>query len=481
MKKKIIIIAAGAAVLALLTQAVYHSVKKLPPGVGVESGDYYLEDEDVKFLTDITYRSGSGDRRIEQEIFDEVFELIDGAQKYIISDMFLINDFQGKVPETYSLLSEKFSYSLIRRKKNKPDMNITVITDGINTVFGGIRSSYFSAMRKAGINVIITDSELLRDSNLVYSPFWRLFIKPFGEPEEPGGIIPNPIDNSDKGIAIRGGLRLLNFKANHRKIVAADSAQTPACIIMSGNAQDASSAHTNTGVRLKGNICAYIIENEMEIARFSGYEGPGIQIKETEDANGGIRARFITEGAIAKNMEMLIDMCGKGDSISMVMFFLSDKGITDRLIKAAKRGADVRVVLDPNKDAFGRPQNGIPNTGAAKSLVDGSDGAVKIRWYDTHGEQCHVKMTLFEIGGRSFMINGSANMTRRNLRNLNLEADILLEARDAEFMNEAKSFFERIWNNKNGQYTLEYKVYKNESILNYFFYRMQEVLGTGTF
>ena len=52
------------------------------------------------------------------------------------------------------------------------------------------------------------------------------------------------------------------------------------------------------------------------------------------------------------------------------MFYLSERQIVKALITAKERGVNVRVLLDPNKDAFGREKNGIPNRQVASELND---------------------------------------------------------------------------------------------------------------
>jgi len=477
----IFITAAVVAAVFLAWQAAYHSLKPLPEGVNIESPVFDIPEDKIRFLGDITYRDANGERHIKQTVYDEVFKLIAAAKEYIVADMFLINSFQGAVPEKHRLLSVEFSETLAMKKKENPEIRTIVITDGINNLYGSLPSPQFQVMKEAGVGLIITDLNALRDSNILYSPLWRLFVKPFGEPSKPGGIIPNPIDGSNEGIGIRAALKLLNFKANHRKVIVADTPRGPAAVIMSGNAQDASSAHTNTGIRIEGPICGEIARSEMNVARFSGYKGPLAVVLEPGSPKGEVRAQYLTEGRIARKMEELIEMCGPGDSIDMIMFFLSDQRIINGMIRAAKRGASVRVVLDPNKDAFGRPQSGIPNTGAAKRLVNKSNGSVRVRWYDTGGEQCHAKMTLFRIGGKEFMINGSANMTRRNLRNFNLESVLFLESEGAGFMSDGRDFFDDIWKNRGMHCTVDYGVYRDENLLKYIYYRFQEAAGTGTF
>ena len=43
---------------------------------------------------------GAGERHVDQHVFDAIFEVIRRAQRFVVIDMFLWNDFQGEVPET---------------------------------------------------------------------------------------------------------------------------------------------------------------------------------------------------------------------------------------------------------------------------------------------------------------------------------------------------------------------------------------------
>src|SRR5690606_40232553 len=111
----------------------------------------------------------------------------------------------------------------------------------------------------------------------------------------------------------------------------------------------------------------------------------------------------------------------------MAMFYIAEREIVEALIDASRRGVTVRLILDPNKDAFGREKTGIPNRPVASELVSSSDGAIRVRWYRTHGEQFHAKMLMIYDAQRLWMTLGSANFTRRNLGDFNLEANLALE------------------------------------------------------
>jgi cardiolipin synthase len=60
----------------------------------------------------------------------------------------------------------------------------------------------------------------------------------------------------------------------------------------------------------------------------------------------------------------------------------------------------------------------------AYELTKKSHGKIRTRWYHTHGEQFHTKLTLIEKqNGTAVVVLGSANLTRKNIENFNLELD----------------------------------------------------------
>lgn len=68
------------------------------------------------------------------------------------------------------------------------------------------------------------------------------------------------------------------------------------------------------------------------------------------------------------------------------MFYFSDRDIINALTNAADRGVNIKILMDPNKDAFGRTKDGTPNRQVASEL---HKHGIKIRWCNTYGEQCH--------------------------------------------------------------------------------------------
>ena len=86
------------------------------------------------------------------------------------------------------------------------------------------------------MQVVETRLSQLRDSNPVWSGLWRLCCQWAGNSSY-GGWLPNPVGPGD--VSLRTWLRLLNFKANHRKTLVADAPEGWVGLVTSGNPHDA--------------------------------------------------------------------------------------------------------------------------------------------------------------------------------------------------------------------------------------------------
>ena len=145
----------------------------------------------------------------------------------------------------------------------------------------------------------------------------------------------------------------------------------------------------------------------------------------------------------------------------------------------------MRVILDPNKDAFGHAKTGIPNQPVASELVAASDGVIHVRWYRTHGEQFHTKLAMIYSAERFWLTTGSANFTRRNLADYNLEANLVIELpRTTAVAQQTLDYFETLWSNRASmgiEYTADFGYYADPSQLHYWLYRVMEGTGVSTF
>ncbi len=448
----------------------------LPEGLSLEGKTHTVSD--IEFLHDLSYQK-DGQTIHEQEIFNRVSELIDQAEKFIIVDMFLFNDeYDGKYE--YPAVSANLTQALIDKKKATPDIHITFITDEVNTCYGAYSSSFLEEMKKSGINVVLTDLNKLRNSNPVYSGFWNTFYRWFDT--EGQGWIPNPFSPDSPKVTLRAYMKLLNFKANHRKILATEKA----ALISSANPHDASGYHSNIAFVVKGEIINDLVESERAVAELSGQVIPDLEttvLAQDDHESNDIEVNLLTEGKIRKQLVEAIQKTVSGDTIQIGMFYLADRKIIKELVAASKdRDVYVRLICDANKDAFGREKNGIPNRQVAAELVKKTDGKIKIKWYNTQGEQFHTKLIMINHKGVSEIFGGSANLTRRNIGDYNLETDLKITAsNDHEIVKAVSRYFERIWNNKDGDYTVDFDKYHEKSFLKTVLYRFQEWSGLATF
>lgn len=475
------IIRLALAILLVLIAALelWHAwLKPLPEGIPYKGP--MRAASDVRFLSDVTFTDAAGARHVRQEIFDEALCMIAHAERLVLVDMFLFNDFQGPRPELTRQLSSQLTDALIRRKAERPALEIVFITDPINTVYGGTDSKHLAALKAVGARVVVSRLEPLRDSNPLYSGIWRLAFQHFGNSTH-GQMLKNPF--GDGRVSMMSWLNMLNFKANHRKVVLADSPDGWSALVTSANPHDASSAHGNAAVRFNGRAVDDLYQSELAVIRYSAPEimsalPPGL---DAQDAPMGLGVSVITESAIKRALNDTIHRADKGDTLDMAVFYLSERSVITELIEARKRGASVRVLLDPNFDAFGHEKNGIPNRPVARELTD---SGIDVRWCDTHGEQCHAKLLLAEYAsGSSRLIAGSANFTRRNLADLNLETDVLAEGASTSIaFSDARAYFNLVWHNREAEsYSLPYERYAEDSALKRAIYRVQEAIGLCTF
>ncbi|WP_180850153.1 phospholipase D family protein [Bacillus sp. UMB0893] len=438
--------------IILISTVIYQSYKPLPNNISYE-GDVHKVEE-VTFLYDLTYKK---DRRVkaDQMIFDAIFKAIDDAEDFIVIDLFLFNGYYDK-GETYPKISEKLTKKLLKKKKENPEMDIVFITDEINTSYGSHPSKELDAFKEAGINVIMSDLNALRDSNPLYSSVWRTFIQWFGQSGP--GWLSNPFGETAPDINVRSYFKLFNVKANHRKAIATEKTT----IVSSANPHDASGYHSNTAFQVSGNIIGDVLKSEQAISDYSG--GPKLpEYKKTDNEKGNIEVQLLTEGKIHKHLLEAINASEKDDTIWLGMFYLAERKVIESLISASNRGVEIKMILDPNQNAFGQEKIGLPNRPVAEELLEDSKNKIEIRWYNTTKEQYHPKIIFIKGKEKSTIISGSANFTQRNLDDLNLENDIKIAApANEKVMKDVESYFNRLWTNKDADFTLDFEEYRDD-------------------
>ena len=472
-------------VAAWIATAWWQANKPLPAGTHVASAVCAVPADAVSFIADITAADAWGRAVVSQGIFDQVLEVVRQARRFIVLDYSLFaGTATARAPRRR--IAAELSDALLARRRALPDLRVLFITDPVNEGYGAALSPQLQLLRAGGVEVVLTDLDALRDSNLLYSSLWRLALRWWDAPGSP----------------LHVGTRRLNFKADDRKVLIADDGRGGLTgVVASANPHDGESAWSNAAARVSGSALASLLASELAVARFSGWReradpyspapgaasgpAPGCADSAADLTSGGnARVQVLTEGAIRAALLEHVAAAGRGDSIDVAMFHLADNGVAEALLAAARRGVGVRLILDPNEDAT-TGSSGIPNQPVASELVARGGGAIHVRWYRTHGERFHDAMVVIYGRERLWLTLGSANLTRRALNDYNLEANLAIEvARSAPLAQQVLAYFDALWSNRAAlgiEYTADFAVFANPAQSDYWLCRLMEGVGLSSF
>lgn len=457
-------------ILLLLVPFIYSLFTKNYKNSNLD-GEFYPA-KNVDFLHDLTYMK-DGQLVKDQSIFKEQIKLIANAKEFIILDLFLYNDEYDRTKMDFANQVEEMTEALIKKHKEDPSLDIVFITDELNNFYGSYKQKHLKRLEDEGIKVNLVNLNTIRDSNPLYSGLYRFYIKHFGQSDK--GFIKNIFDPQGPELSIRSFLRLLNFKANHRKVLITEEA----ALVSSSNPHDPSSNHSNVAVKFYGKAMEDLIKSELGLVADKCENIQAFKAEEVLDKN--IKIRAISEKKIFDALEENILKAEEGDQINIGIFYIADRKLLKSLADASKRGVEIRIIADLNKDAFGLEKNGAPNRPALSQLVD-ENPEIQVRWYQTHGEQFHTKMAIFSYKNMDpRIILGSANFTRRNLQNYNLETDLELSlSKDSDLYKEVESYYEKIWTNQDGNYTVPLEDYYEDGKFLRILWKIQEFTGLCT-
>jgi hypothetical protein len=477
----------------------WQAAKPLPPGMRVSGGFHTVPPESLQLYSDITAHNNFGERTFSRGIHEASLELIRNARDFLVLDYFLFNGQGGpagklRYDSGIRPVAREMREALLALRRQQPALPILLIVDPINGYYQGTQPVEMSELTQAGVEIVVVDLDPLRDSNPLYSSPWRVFFSWWLRPGVNGGFS-NPLDAEGPKLSLGSLLRLPNFKADHRKVLlTSDGAGSLVGLIGSANPHDASSAHSNVALRLRGEALRPLLESELAIARFSGWNGTTLANAIPEPATpegvpegavaSATRVAVATESAIRDHLLEALALTQSGDSVDIAMFYLSDRQVINALLESAGRGTAIRVLLDPNKDAFGFEKSGLPNREVGSELVSASGGTIKLRWYRTHGEQFHAKLAAIRSDRHLWLTLGSANFTRRNLDDYNLEANVIVTTPLGGALDtETSAWFETLWTNRPGgiEYTADTDLYADASQGRYWLYRFMEASGVSTF
>ena len=508
------------------------TIKTPPLGINYESP--IRETENAEFHYDLTYLDKDGNIQYDRNLWDATYKVIDNAKDYLIVEMFLFNDLYNKDKEHFPEFAKEYTERLVKKQKENPNLKVYILADENNNFYGAFEHPFITSMKNAGINVIIVDIFKLKDTFPWYSPFWRTFIKPMGNPQNKGWIT-NFYGDIWPKLTIRNLLRALNVKADHKKVFLNEKE----VVVSSANIHDPSYFHENIAIYTDGPIVKDVLHNLQLVAKFSdseinvdgsdrrmenimnsssndktetdektlnsenqkennvkqiNNEENEQNVKEKTSINSEknsitdteghtYKIQYLTEGAIGKHLDEDIDSLKAGDELLMGMYFLADKGVIDRLIKAANRGVKIRIIFDRSRDAFGMSTNGLPNKPVSKKLKKKTKGKIEIKWYFTNNEQYHTKITLMKKTDGNVIINaGSANLIKKNIRGYIMDANFrILTTQDSKISKDIYEYFDRLWENKDGLFTLNFDDEPTTGGFSDFMYKILDATQLGSF
>lgn len=447
----------------------YYRFRPLPSGInGHCRRSYRVASEDIYFFHNTTWYEND-QRYMVQEITPALIRLIRAARRWMVADIFLFSLHHIDRAPDYLPTTRQIVDAIASRKRPA-----WFITDPINTSYGSWVSPPLQWLQQAGVQVCVTDLNKMRDNNLLYSPLWRLFIRPIPKAAPPR--IKNPLE-PNATMTLWSFLDGINARGNHRKLLIADHEDSYVTFITSANFENASCYFGNTAVAIRSAAVArHFLEAEKAIARASGMEIP-VEIP-AEESSGDAVVTPLMGSDIKRALIQDLDRATPQDYLFLFAQFLSERGMIEALVRASRRGVPGILVLDQSKIDFGNPKSGFPNQLTGPELARRT--GFEIRWADIHREEYHNQFMLLRTPSRCVFHIGSANYNRRSLSNTVLEANVRIDAPlDAAVSQQVLAYAG--WMASDPRSLPYHDGRRLRSLAKYLLYRFLEATGSGTF
>ncbi len=429
-------------------------------------------------------------------IYKKAIAMINRAQRYIVASVFLFDCMYSGTEPPFDLVAQ-FTDLLIAKKQADTTITIAVMLDPLNKAYADRISESVQRFVENGIDVFYSDlltlkaadktkifetlHEMERADNFFSRKILGTLASDIGNIKIP--FVRMKLDNAD--ITFKTAVNAALLKANHRKLLVTDCDSTYETLVSSANPHNASLPSTNFAISAKGDVARYVYGVIREDIRQSISLGgdftlwsrsddaykqsyldsrlPNLPVKYDSTINDSIVVSFITENRIRQQVIDMLDRASGDDEIRIQMFYLSNFPVINAILNAAGRvKKPVRLLLDPNKDAFNNIKDGTPNRQVAWYLLKQVKKSkpplhIEIRWYSTHGEQNHAKIMSITNSqtGKYEIITGSCNWTRKNMANINMESNIAV-CGSRKLNSRFNELFDRFWTNSGKD--MEYSV-----------------------
>ncbi len=455
--------------------------------------------EAVRFLYNLTAADARSEPVVERQIDPAMLQMIAGAHELVVLDTGLFGDLGAAGPDAARLraaapVAAPLVDALLRARHEHPALSALVLTDR-SSVLMDASAALLGRLRDAGIQVLVADEQRLRSPNAGFGALWSLCCG-WWAGERAAGAWPNPlmVGPPDVSFGLWGALQA--YQRSHRQLlIADDGAGGLNGLVFSRPLHAEAGLHSASALQFAGAALEPLLESEFVLAQFSGwYDGGVMQARAQRlleqqrrravplaPQGAAARARVASEGAIAEALVSRIDGTGAGDRIALAALYLSQRELVRALLDASRRGVAVRVLLDPGKDGYGFDRSGLPNRQVSSELIVQSEGAIRVRWYRTHGEQFSPGLVLIQDSARDWLMVGTASLSRYDLDDFNLASAFIADLPTGAGAGAAAlAWFDMLWFNRapSGiEYTSDADVYADASQLRYWQYRALESAG----
>ena len=364
------------AVFVWAAVAAWNAEKPLPPGTHVASLATRLTESQVQIVS----ASAAG-----SDIEARELAAIDRASELIVLDA--------------APLSRAVGRGLLLQRTKWPNIKIVLVSDPRTEAYGGTPVEYLESLERAGVIVARVRLDRLRDCIPLYSALWRLTV----------GWWSDPFDELDPGL--RAALRARNGKADQRRLLVADDGAGGWVSLVSAVPDG------DLAVQTTGDLARDIAASELKIAAWSsGDDRLPAPPRAAVLGPGSIDARLLTEGAIRGALLDALGTAAAGDEVGLAAPRLSEGRVIGAVLRAAARGAHVRVLLDP-----GAAPNGV----VAAELERRGNGNIELRWR-VRPALVTASLALVARRGELWASVGAADFTRPSLDDIDLESAIEL-------------------------------------------------------
>jgi len=205
--------------------AVHYATRELPSGMRLLSAPQAVATRDVTFLDDLTGADAYGHGFGSHTIFEAMLRNIGAARSLVVLDCHLCTDLHRNAPDAIvspTPLANQLVEALLARKAAVPQLQILLLADPINGLYGAAPAPQLARLAAAGIQVVTADLSALRDRNVLYSPPWRLTLKWWSHADSGGGWLPNPYSDDGPRLTGRAWAQLANLKSSDRRVLITD-------------------------------------------------------------------------------------------------------------------------------------------------------------------------------------------------------------------------------------------------------------------